>query len=467
MTNRSSKLVKNTAILTFGTICTKGLMFLMTPLFTRWVSQEVYGTLDLLLTYVSLLLPLITLGFGEALFRFLAGNEVKNKKSVVTISLVVTLIGFALSGILLFFISCFSSTIRNVAVLFYLLLFAETCYNFMTMVLRGIKQLTTYTVANIIYSFSMATLVTLFVKVFGLSLNGIVYGYALGYIISILYMAIKSNVCQYVSLKDLDGKLFIKMCKYAIPMIPNLIAWWIMDASDRTIVSTWLGTGFNAILSVAHKIPNLCQTLFNVFHLSWQENAVETMNDKDRDDYYNQVMNNMLRVLIPISCVVIVFNFFYFDFLFDERYALGYYLTPILILAVIFSMLSSFIGGIYVATLKSYKNGITTMIAAILNIIIHILLITNIGLYASVVSTLISYFVLFIIRYLDIRKTIHLKINTNNFILLGILGYFVVSQYFKIDLLNIINVFLAFFLFYVINKSFLVKILKKLNLIKS
>ncbi len=121
----------------------------MTPLFTRWMSQEAYGTFDLLLTYVTLLLPLITLGFGEALFRFLAGDEEKNKKSIVTVALVVSLIGLILSGIILFIISQFSESIKNVVLLFYLLLFVETCYNFMTMVLRGIKQLSTYTMANI------------------------------------------------------------------------------------------------------------------------------------------------------------------------------------------------------------------------------------------------------------------------------------------------------------------------------
>ncbi len=466
MTNRSSKLIKNTAILTFGTLCTKGLMFIMTPLFTRWVSQEAYGTFDLLLTYVSLLLPLITLGFGEALFRFLAGEEEKNKKSIVTISLVVSFIGFILSGIILFVISQVSEPIRNVSLLFYLLLLAETGYNFMTMVLRGIKQLSTYTVANIIYSFAMTTLVTLFVKGFGLELAGIVYGYILGYVISIVYMIIKSKVYNYISFKDFDRKLFVKMSKYAIPMIPNAVAWWIMDASDRTIVSTYLGISYNAILSVAHKIPNLCQTLFNVFHLSWQENVVETMNDKDRDKYYNSVMNNMLNVLIPISCLVISFNFLYFNILFDERYLFGYYLTPILIFAIIFSMLANFIGGIYIATLKSYKNGITTMLAAILNIVIHLVLITKIGLYASVISTLISYFTLFLIRYIDIRHTINLKINTNSLILLCILCYFVTSQYFKIDVLNILNVFFAFLLFYKINKEFIYKLLKKVGVNK-
>ena len=41
------------------------------PLLTRWVSQEEYGIFDLMITYVSLLIPFITFNCGEAAFRFL------------------------------------------------------------------------------------------------------------------------------------------------------------------------------------------------------------------------------------------------------------------------------------------------------------------------------------------------------------------------------------------------------------
>lgn len=464
--NRSSKLIKNTAILGLGTICTKGLMFFMTPLFTRWLLQETYGIFDLMLTYVTLIIPLITMGISEALFRYLVGDEEKNKKGIITNALVISVIGFIISAILIYIVSIFYEPIKNTALLFILLLFVEAAYNFMSTVLRGFKQLSNYSIANIIYSFSMVIMVTIFIKVFKLELTGIVLGYSLGYVVSIIYMILKSKVYNYIALKNFDRKLFFKMCKYAIPMIPNLIAWWIMDASDRTIVSLYLGASYNAILSVAHKIPNLCQTLFNVFHLSWQENAIETMNDEDRDIYYNSIMNNMLNILIPIACIVLSFNFLYFDILFDSRYINGYYQTPILMLSIIFAMLASFVGGIYIATLKSHKNGITTIIAAVLNIIIHVALISTIGLYAATISTLISYIVLFLIRYIDIRKQIKLKIQNKNIILFIILIYFVITQYLKINILNIINVILAFIVFIVYNKNTVYKFINKIKTMK-
>ena len=127
------------------------------------------------------------------------------------------------------------------------------------------------------------------------------------------------------------------MLKYSLPMIPNTLSWWIVDASDRTIVSSILGSSTNAILAVAHKIPNLCQTIFSVFHMSWQENATETINDKDRDKYYSSIMNNMFVILTSICILILSGNFIIFKVLFTEEYFAAYYQVPILMVSIVLS----------------------------------------------------------------------------------------------------------------------------------
>ena len=69
--SREGTLLKNTSILAFGTICTKGIMFFMTPLYTIWLSVGDYGTFDLITTYAGLATPFVTFAVGEALFRFM------------------------------------------------------------------------------------------------------------------------------------------------------------------------------------------------------------------------------------------------------------------------------------------------------------------------------------------------------------------------------------------------------------
>ena len=462
MENRSKRLIKNTAILSLGTICTKGIMFIMVPLFTRWLTQDDYGTFDLIITYITLLVPLITLSCGEAVFRFLMDAKEKNdEKTIVTNAWIINIIGFILSFVVTIILFIANVGVRDLAFYFLTLLILDALNTLMTMIIRGMKKLEIYTVANIIFVISMVIAVTVCVKFLNLELKGILLGYGVGYVVSILFMVIKTDVLKFLSTKYFDKQVAKKMLKYSLPLIPNSISWWIVNVSDRTIVTLILGASSNAVLAVANKIPNLCQTVFNVFHLSWQENASETISDSDRDQYYTNVMNNMITVLVSVCIVILSFNFLIFGYLFTEDYFGAYYQAPILVVSIIVSMLAQFIGGIYIARKESFKNGKTTVIAAVANIIVHLMLIKYIGLYAATVSTLVSYVVLFVIRYVDIRKSMNIKFSKRAYGIFAILGYFFLTTYANNLYLNIFNLILAGILFIILNRQFVQKFLCK------
>ena len=175
------------------------------------------------------------------------------------------------------------------------------------------------------------------------------------------------------------------------------------------------------------------------------------------------IMNNMVLILVSICIVVLSGNFLIFKILFTQEYFPAYYQVPILIVSILISMLAQFIGGIYIAKKDSKKNGKTTVLAAIINIIVHLSLIKFIGIYAATISTLISYIVLFIIRYIDIKKTIDIKFKKSTVIALAILAYFFIATYINNLYLNCINLFFAILYFFVSNKNNLKIVLNKLN----
>ena len=61
-------MAKNTVVLTFGKICTQGISFLMLPLYTSILDTTEYGTFDLLVTYATLLLPLVNWQLDQGIF---------------------------------------------------------------------------------------------------------------------------------------------------------------------------------------------------------------------------------------------------------------------------------------------------------------------------------------------------------------------------------------------------------------
>ena len=85
--SREKTLFKNTLIITIGKICTQLITFFLLPLYTAILSTEEYGTVDLLNTLVSLLLPIVTFQVEQAVFRNLIDNrenEDEKKKIIST-----------------------------------------------------------------------------------------------------------------------------------------------------------------------------------------------------------------------------------------------------------------------------------------------------------------------------------------------------------------------------------------------
>ena len=66
--NKKKELVKNTAILTVGKMCTQFISFFLLPLYTAVLETSEYGTFDLLVSYGTLLLPIVNWQFEQGIF---------------------------------------------------------------------------------------------------------------------------------------------------------------------------------------------------------------------------------------------------------------------------------------------------------------------------------------------------------------------------------------------------------------
>ena len=138
---------------------------------------------------------------------------------------------------------------------------------------------------------------------------------------------------------------------------------------------------------------------------------------------------------------------------------------PILCISLLFSSLSAFLGGIYIATKNSKKLGISSFMASLTNIIINFVLIKKIGLYAASFSTLVSFLILTLYRYYDIKKLCYLKINIRLlmiFILslsIVVFGYYNKNLYFLL-----INIILSNSIFVIFNKEIMQAMIHKVKL---
>ena len=69
--NKKKELAKNTIIIFLGKVCTQLISFLLLPLYTSYLITEEYGFVDLVTTYVTLIVPIITMELEMSVFRYL------------------------------------------------------------------------------------------------------------------------------------------------------------------------------------------------------------------------------------------------------------------------------------------------------------------------------------------------------------------------------------------------------------
>ena len=93
-------LVKNIGLFTLSSFATKILSALLLPLYTTFLVDEQFGSIDMIHTTVILLIPILTLSIHDGVLRF-AMDQCEDKKKVFSLGMEVTVAGCVLLALLL------------------------------------------------------------------------------------------------------------------------------------------------------------------------------------------------------------------------------------------------------------------------------------------------------------------------------------------------------------------------------
>lgn len=465
--SREGKLLRNTTIIAIGKICTQMITFFLLPLYTGILSTGDYGTVDLLSTLISLLLPIVILQVDQGVFRLLIENRDDYEKKSIIIS--TSIISVLLQIIIYFFIFIIVSNFLDFKYKLYFStnVIVSVMVTLLMQISRGLGDNKSYSFAGFISAISTILFNVLFLIVFKLRVEGMLLGTLCGQLICFVFLFLSLKLYKYFKINFFDKIIWKKMLRFSLPLIPNAISWWIFNASDRVIVSYFLGVDFNGILAAASKLSYIYISVFSIFVVSWTESITININDDDIEIYFNKLFDYVLSMFIAFAFCLITFMPIIFPIFVNSSYNSGYNLIPILIIASLFNVIVGLISVIYVAKKNTKAIAMTSIVSAITNIITHLLLIKHIGLYAAVFSTFIAYFSITIYRLFHISKTYFKirysikKIVISIFVLFLILVIF----YFKNIVLLIMGMLIVITFSIYINKDlisvFYVKLFKR------
>ena len=249
----------------------------------------------------------------------------------------------------------------------------------------------------------------------------------IGNLLCSLYIFTKKKMYKFISTKSNDKVVLKKILKYSIHLVPNMISWWVVNASDRTIISSVLGVEKNGIFSAASKFSVVITTLYSVVNLTWTESAALNIEAEDKDKFFSKMFDFNLRFFGSLCLGIIAFLPFVFGLLINEKFGEAYYQIPVLLIGAIFNVIVSFLGSIYVAKKLTKEIAKTSILAAIINIVVNVATIKWLGLYAASISTVVAYMSMAIYRFIDSRK--YVKISLDYKFLISILAMFVITMF--------------------------------------
>ena len=136
--------------------------------------------------------------------------------------------------------------------------------------------------------------------------------------------------------------------------------------------------------------------------------------------------------------------------------------VPILLASAAFASVAYYYGSLYGVLKKSGRNMATTLLAAVVNIVVNYVGIKFVGIYGAAIGTLVAYIVMAFVRMVDVGRFINIQINWTRFLAVCMLTV-IQAVFVTLDLGGYIVSTVALIAFIIINRDLVVVTVQRLK----
>lgn len=220
---------------------------ILIPVLTKSFGAEGYGIWIQIGITVSLLTNVATVGLLPSMIRFLASE--KNKERIQEGFYSITLVTLIVNSIILFILLLFSKQIAaglfddNVGIanlMAFIVFFA--CFNSIFLnYYRTFQQIRKYSLFTIFQTY-LAVIFAAYIASSGCDLFIVLIGLLITYLIQFFLMI--WDVVTEIGFKIPNFKFIKEYLSFGLPLIPGNMSYWVVESSDRYVISVLLGTAF-------------------------------------------------------------------------------------------------------------------------------------------------------------------------------------------------------------------------------
>lgn len=387
------------------------LVFFLVPLYTAVLSTAEYGTYDIVISTITLLIPIFTFNISDGVLRFSMDDDL-DVVQVAHIGIGVVL----LSSIFVTLLTLTPFTPwRNIDGIEFvaLIYFFTAMHQVLICLARGLEKMKLVALAGIISAVFLVGFNIVFLLCLNMGLFGFYSATVISYGIPVLFLLFAMRNILFFKPVKKKKKLVLSMVRYSFPLAATVLGWWLINTSDKYIVLYFCGSEANGLYSIAYQIPAILNTIAGIFLQAWQVTAVKEFDKNDTDGFLLQVFNIVEMIMVLACSLMIILSPVFADFLFSGDFYLAWIFVPLLLVYAVLNTMSGMWAPFFSVNLDSKPIAISTFLGGLVNIILGIPLVFLLGIYGAVLSSVVAGFVNWVYRGLKSRKYIvnhfHLK----------------------------------------------------------
>lgn len=422
--NDASPAVKASMVLLASNLVLKGLSLISGPIFTRIMSTEQYGLVSNYNSWRDIFYVFVTLNLASGVFNN-GMLEFKTDRDRFQFSLVA--ITAFLTGVFFVFFQLFQKKLTSLMELPSSLIYIMVLYYLTTPAFQFWSGRQRYE-----YRYKALALITILS-----ALTSMIVG-----IIAVLNTpdgnsaTVKISVTEGINIAI--GLFFIlytgyrarfrinlDYCKYAlafnIPLLPHYLSMYVLSSSDRIMITKMVGLSATAIYSVSYTVASVINILWQSIDASLSPWIYEKLNSNDKERV-RAVTGKTISIFAAACLFCTLFAPEIMTILAPEEYSAGIYVIPPVTAGVFFTAMYS----VYMRVELFYKQSgfatVATSIAALVNIFLNYIFIRLFGAVAAGYTTMISYALLAVLHYFNIkRKHYDTAFDNKKFLIMSIL----------------------------------------------
>ena len=233
--DKYGKLVSNTMLLSIGSFGSKLLVFFMVRFYTGYLTPADYGTADLITQTATLLIPLVTLGITESVFRFAVNVSSGSRRRVFSAGLYI-ITGGCMIMVMFAPLMAHVKTLGAYTAMIFCYVAASSYHSLCAQYVRALQKVRLYAVQGLINTMLVIVLNILFLAVFDMGIQGYVMSVIIADVAVTVILIFREKLWRHLVVRT--GNILVKkMLLYSVPLIPTTMFWWIMSVSDRYMIN--------------------------------------------------------------------------------------------------------------------------------------------------------------------------------------------------------------------------------------